>query len=633
MDAYRTVASTPMCLDIRHNFCHGGFYVPHPTGRRRLLGAAAAITALVLAGLPARPAAAAPGPCPDAVPIGQVTEGMTGSGLTVAEGTTPSAFTAEVVGILPGGIAPGVDMILAELDSSVIDAAGGVWEGMSGSPVYSTDDRLIGAVAYGLAEGGSKLAGLVPGETLLGLSDLPAAEADAMAARARKVTLPAGLRTKAVRRAAATPAQAASGLRRLRVPLAVSGLPAKRLAALEAGAAKSGLAVRPYAARAADATVQADPTEIVAGGNIAAALSSGDVTTAAVGTVTAVCDGVALGFGHPLLHAGRTGLAAHVADALAIQPGGSGPPFKVAAPGGVVGVVDQDRTAGIRAPLGDGPATTTVQSTVTAPETSRNRVGTTEISYQDGVPGLAAEHLAANIDQVLDSSGEGTASVTWTAVGVTDAGAPWGMTRTNLFSVRDDIALESSEELAGYLATLVGNQFTKVRVTGVTITASATESYQRYQVERIQVKTPANKWVDAGPSKPILATAGRTMNLRILLSTYQSSAPLIGVTLSVAVPGSAKGRIALLRVSGGQAESGYTDYCLFDPSECAAAAPAASSFVGLQQTLIAQPRNNQVRASLFVGGGDDDGLDAAARGAADTSRVVAGASSTPVLIR
>ncbi|MFL5508570.1 MAG: SpoIVB peptidase S55 domain-containing protein [Gemmatimonadaceae bacterium] len=159
---------------------------------------------------------------------------MTGSGLTVAEGTTPSSFTAEVVGVLPGGIAPGVDMILAELDSPAIDTAGGVWEGMSGSPVYSSDDRLIGAVAYGLADGGSHLAGLVPGAALLGLGGLPGASLTGLAAgMAGRVQLPAGLRGVAVRRAAATSAQVSSGMRRLRVPLAVSGLSPGRLAKLE----------------------------------------------------------------------------------------------------------------------------------------------------------------------------------------------------------------------------------------------------------------------------------------------------------------------------------------------------------------------------------------------------------------
>ena len=138
---------------------------------RRLLATVAASIAVLLTGLPAVPASAAPGPCPDAVPLADVTVGMTGSGRTVVAGTTPSSFTATVLGILPGGIAPGVDMILVDTDSPAIDEAGGVWEGMSGSPVYSSDDRLIGAVAYGLARGGSSLAGLVPAEAMLGLLD------------------------------------------------------------------------------------------------------------------------------------------------------------------------------------------------------------------------------------------------------------------------------------------------------------------------------------------------------------------------------------------------------------------------------------------------------------------------------
>lgn len=81
--------------------------------------------------------------------MSEITAGLTGTGPAVTEGNTPEAFGAEVLGVLRNAIWPGVDMIIAELDSPAVDRYG-VWAGMSGSPVYADDGRLIGAVSYTL---------------------------------------------------------------------------------------------------------------------------------------------------------------------------------------------------------------------------------------------------------------------------------------------------------------------------------------------------------------------------------------------------------------------------------------------------------------------------------------------------
>jgi hypothetical protein len=125
---------------------------------------AAAVAALLALGLLAAPAAgqAAPAdPCPAAVPVSQVTAGLTGTGYTVSSGTTPEPFTARVIGVLEDGIAPGLDMSIVETDSPAIRAVGGIWFGMSGSPVYTGDGRghdgaprpRPGAVKRGRAHG------------------------------------------------------------------------------------------------------------------------------------------------------------------------------------------------------------------------------------------------------------------------------------------------------------------------------------------------------------------------------------------------------------------------------------------------------------------------------------------------
>ena len=106
--------------------------------------------------------AAATGDCTAPYPISDVTAGQAVHGLTVTQGTTPSPFTGDGLGVLKDGIIPGIDLVMVRLDSTEIQRVGGIWQGMSGSPVYAADGRLIGAVAYGFAAGPSPVAGVTP---------------------------------------------------------------------------------------------------------------------------------------------------------------------------------------------------------------------------------------------------------------------------------------------------------------------------------------------------------------------------------------------------------------------------------------------------------------------------------------
>ena len=135
---------------------------------------------------------------------------------------SPDPFTGEVIGVLEDGIAPGLDMVIVDLDSPAIQAAGGIWQGMSGSPVYAGDGRLIGAVAYGLAYGPSPIAGVTPFEEMDDY--LPAAKPGA------KVD---GRTATAIAAASDVSAdQASQGFEALGVPTGVSGVGAARLAKL-----------------------------------------------------------------------------------------------------------------------------------------------------------------------------------------------------------------------------------------------------------------------------------------------------------------------------------------------------------------------------------------------------------------
>jgi hypothetical protein len=594
--------------------------------RARTLTVAVAV-ALPLLAAP-RLAAAEPDPCPPAMPVAEVLPGLVGGGLTVERGSTPEPFSATVIGVLDDGIAPDLDMILVDADSPAIRRAGGIWAGMSGSPVYAPDGRLIGAIAYGLARGPSPIAGLTPAADILDLLDEPAGgdppildgparlagpprqagdfrrthpagarrTLDQAAARVRLGARFARLVTKAD--PSLSQADAQEGLAQLPVPLGVSGFAQARFTSVAGSLRSARPGAIPYRSGVAAATTVA-PAAIVPGGNIAAALSYGDVTQAATGTVTAVCGDTALALGHPFKLAGATTLSAHAAEALYVQPDTLDAPFKVANPGGVVGTVDADRLAGLRARLGGAPEAIPVTAMVRA--AGRSRTGVTHVNLPEALPATGALHLLANLDRILQRSGEGRSAVSWTITGTTASGEPWKLTRANRYAARADIAYESVTELLGQLTTLEANALEDVRFTGVTIEADAAEQYRQYRVGSLEAKTQAGTWEAVSDSNPVHALAGQVVNVRVTLLPWRNRGVPLTVQLGLRVPAGMGGTQGALVIDGAIETGIGPGECLADPSACADDSQAAT-FPALVRALEQAPRNNDVTTTMLLDG-------------------------------
>ena len=512
------------------------------------LAAAGALTAAGLVALaPQVSAVAGPTPCPDAFPTARAVDGLTGVGYTVERGTTPEPFTATLYGRIADGIAPGVDMIIAELDSPALRRAGGVWSGMSGSPVYSRDGRLIGAVAYGLSLGPSRIAGITPGADL---KALVTDSAGAAAAPAQSVAVDGSAARALSAATGISAAQAGGGFSALTLPLSLSsrtsgpaGELADRLSARLPGTrVASGGSVR--------ASAVAPPSSIRPGGNLAAALSTGDLTAAAVGTATLVCSGTVVGFGHPLRFAGRSGYSMHPASAVYVQEDPTLTPYKIANLGGVAGTVDRDRLAGIRGRTGAGPDRTPVRSTLTGPG-GTSRTGRTLVADKQLTPILAAFHVLRNVDLVLRAAGPGSAATTLRVTGTRAGGVPFTLTRTTHLSDEFDIAFALAFDVLLVLDQLQLQPYEQVRLSSVSLTGSVDDRVRQLRVTSVAVKQ-GGTYVPLSPDRPVTARAGRALPVRITLSPYQRVGADRVVDLAVPVRSGTAGRFAQLTVSGGE---------------------------------------------------------------------------------
>lgn len=162
--------------------------------------------------------------CPQVVPERSVSRGQRGIGWTVVHGTTPQPFRIKVLDILPGGINAGVDLIVVKVadveGSNIIHNAGGIWAGISGSPVY-LGNRLLGSVSYSLTGAPSRIAGVTPAAAMVPLLRYPAGSGNT---RSRdQIRLPAATAQRVAQVAHRSVAEL-SLMNRAPIVLTVSGL-------------------------------------------------------------------------------------------------------------------------------------------------------------------------------------------------------------------------------------------------------------------------------------------------------------------------------------------------------------------------------------------------------------------------
>lgn len=574
---------------------------------KRAIGASTVV--LVLGSLlHSAPAVAVPVQgCPEQeiMPVADVRKGMVGEGKTVYSGTEPETFQAEILGVLDNGIAPGRDMIIVRVSGDVIDRAGGAWFGMSGSPVY-VDGKLVGAFAWGLTFGTTDLGGLTPAEDMVkvlgypegGPEDDSEQEGTPPTYSRRTVRVSPRMQARLARQTSASERQVGGGFRQLLTPFSVSGLSDRRLSHLQQIIDKENLPLLPYKGAAAQggSTTQIDPSTepLEPGDSFAAALSYGDVTAAGIGTTTMVCNGRALAFGHPFSFEGKTFLGANHADAITIVEDPIFGSYKLANVGPLVGVVDQDRLAAIRADLAEGPVLIPITSTVTAQNTNLSRDGKTEVVESEVLPFIAFEHFILNIDSMFDQFTGGSGSASWTITGEGETTGPFTLTRSNVYANEFDISFTTGGELLGNLFTLLGNDFEEIKFTGVDIDATVREDVELYRIHDVLVSLNEGDYLER---RRLKAQPGDIIGMQVVLVNFEETEERI-VELAITLPDKTRGE-SVIEITGGSA-GGPGEECFFFGENCESE-EEVDSLADLISALENAPHNNELLARLRGG--------------------------------
>jgi len=498
------------------------------------MAVSAAVTAgLCLSGTAglATPSQAASGSCDAAFPVADLFEGQSVTGLTVTHGTSPTGFSGSIIGVLNDGIEPGVDMVMAKLSSTEIQDSG-IWEGMSGSPVYDEESgQLIGAVAYTLSWGETQVAGITPWEDMRAYAGGPAP---------LRVAIPPSTARTIARATSVTTEQASQGFTEVATPQLVSGLPQRVLDRAQNKAQGRNYLTKGVSAAGHTSSGTVTVDDMVAGGNLVATASTGDIVQGGLGTITSVCSDRVVGFGHPMNFVGKATYGLAGADALYIQGDPLGASFKLANIGDVLGTIDQDRMTGISGPLGTLPSSSSITSTVGyTPDggSTRARTGSSDVQIPDAAASTAFYELLANHQSVLDAYQPGSEEQSWTVDGHTAAG-PFHFAGSNLYTDTYDIAFGSVWDLPDLLWMLTNVD--GVTIDSVDVHSDVTDDTTILKISRMQQRRHG-RWHNLDNEHPARVKAGGTLTMRLVFAGGTT-----GRRFAVDIPGKAAGMHARL---------------------------------------------------------------------------------------
>ena len=315
------------------------------------------------------------------MPLSQIEKGMRGYGLTVFEGTKLEKFNVEILGVLHN-IGPGQDLILARIDSPVVQRAG-VIAGMSGSPVF-IDGKVIGALAYSWQFAKEPVAGITPIDEMLKIAEAGRAGGPALAAATPRVSAAEFLTALANRKttelfekftdglAAASPASTMSGVKPIAVPLSMSSFAPETIARFSKYLDAMGFVAVPSGSSTGGGQAPSSaPASFKPGDAVGAVLLNGDFNLAATGTVTHIEGNRVYAFGHPFLDMGEVSFPMAKSEIVSVMPSLASS-FKFANTGEIVGAFQQDRSVGIMGTLGEKADMIPIDMTVEGSGPSHN---------------------------------------------------------------------------------------------------------------------------------------------------------------------------------------------------------------------------------------------------------------------
>lgn len=470
---------------------------------------------------------------PHFISTDEIELGMTGYAKTVVEGAEIESFDVKVIGFADKGA--GQPLVLIQVSGDVIERTGGVVQGMSGSPVY-VNGRLLGAIAYGYKFGDATKCMVTPIGEMTAMWDMPdplnnplpraidlkkvkeekakrakndtddkqaddkaddskVKESDIQASEGALVT--GGAEDKAdttnVKAEDAVP---------LMTPVMVSGFSESAFEMLKADLAPLNMV--PYAANGMEGRVT--KREVEAGSSVGAVLMRGDFKIGALGTATYVEGNKVVAFGHPFLQTGNSNYFLTNSEIFttvtALESG-----FKVGMTGAPIGLINQDRSAGLAGIVGKYPAVIPMEITVTDRQSGTEKTFYMQTIHNEKVaPAFLTAAFCSAIDKTIDRRGAGTATVDFAIVARSLPGEVYEC--ENMYYDGDNIAVGASGEFSTMIDSLMNNRFRPIEVISIKANVDIDENCRSARM--VEVKTDAKE-----------VYPGETINFKVTIRPHR----------------------------------------------------------------------------------------------------------------
>lgn len=489
-------------------------------------------------------------------PLTALEPGQRGYGLTAGAGNRIERFTVEVLA-LQYDAGSGFPLVLVRTSGPLIEAAGGIASGMSGSPVYlrhEGQDALLGAIGYTFPESRGGYGLITPLATMHRADPREDLEQD-------------------VEENAAAPFGPSFNTQRavpVRTPLLITGL-SEKASDLLTPLLADGL--QPTPLQTWGNTRPDDPTyRLTPGSAVSVQLVRGDITVAAIGTLTFAEDGAFWAFGHPLLEGGNVSFALAPAYVTAIVPS-QNVPFKLADSGQrPLGTVTQDRPYALSGLL-ERPADF-LPVTLTLSGDAGTATKRFEVTRDERfIAPLMCAATLQSLDELLAETGAGSADLAW------EIALENGQIINILEQVSDpyDLSFAAAQVAGDPLAQLAENTFQEAHVAEIRMSLTYRE---RERVAELVEVVPAAKRL-----KP-----GEPLELNLRLQPYRQ-APEVK-SLQVRLPPAFRGTLRLT-VRGG----------LTPPDEHSARrAPPLYSFAELVTALEEHIQGSELVVETVIAG-------------------------------
>jgi hypothetical protein len=473
--------------------------------------------------------------------VSEIHPGMKGVFKTIISGDQPEPVDFEVLDVLPASAPGGGPLILIRAFGENAKKAGGIAQGMSGSPAY-IGGKLIGAISIGFPFADPNIGGITPFEDMIktlpseGLKPsewieqglVPGISEGASAGFPRtKLSLEEAIISSFPVFDTSLPffAGVAPGSRTFSIVSALFQSRFPRATLLTAGIDN-------------DAPLPYSPTVLRPGDAVAYILGHGVFPIYGFGTVTDVTpDGRFLAFGHSALNNGDVSLPAGNIYVSATVPSVESP-FKMGRPTSIVGFFSSDRGPATAGLFGAEPPTLPMTITITDAASGKTYNFREEIAPMEfAFAPLAALSVIQSAERALQRTGKGTAEYSFSIIADGLTPIHWTDHATQFYTLSSphapvllssqDIVSSIAVDLYDLLSTLLGSPYARVIPRKIEFSATIWPDEKSILVDDIQFVSPV-------PLEGVLRIdPGTSLNVKVTVRKFRGSRETYDLTLPI----------------------------------------------------------------------------------------------------